>query len=102
MFSGVRIFEKWTEIHPSLIKETDPEIYKIIISLSDDEKKILSELIPFFTRTSFFYLFKNLEEGYLDYSFELKIKNNDNEDVFELINDEEDREIRNEIDLMKR
>ncbi|MFZ2161394.1 MAG: hypothetical protein WAW02_04170 [Sideroxyarcus sp.] len=95
--AGSRIFSDWVSNPDKFLKKGDLPIDKILLSLSEEEKKKFVPLLEYFTEMSFYYLLKRLEEGESAYSFNLSIKNDNTGEIFSLINDQEDHNIRSSL-----
>jgi len=95
--AGGRIFSEWTSNPEKFLKKSDLPIDKLLLSLSEEEKRKFKPLLEYFTEMSFYYLFKRLEEGEANYSFNLVMKNDSSGETYPLINDQEDHEIRSSL-----
>lgn len=92
--SGARVFVEWTTNPDKFLKKSLLPVDEILRNITDEERKKIAPLVDYFTKMSFYFLFKKLEEGVSDYSFELNMKNEATGETLSLINDEIDREIR--------
>ncbi|NOI67063.1 hypothetical protein [Vibrio sp. 99-8-1] len=98
--SGMRIFDEWIHSDPKLLKQSDPEFYDCLKSLSESEIDKIKIIAPMLIRSSFYSLFEMLELGKLEDTFELSmiVGETGNKKV-SLINDGVDLELRNKIDF---
>lgn len=97
--SGLRIFNRWTEKDPALLRKSDPEFYQLLRSLSEKEIALINGVVPMILKTSFYSLFETLELGKDGFEYELTMRSVGTEDRFSLISSAEDNELRNEIDV---
>lgn len=71
--SGVRILKKWIGNPPDSLKKTDPKVYELLKTMRQEDTDRYLPLIEFVLQTSFFYLFKHLEEGDGELSFSMSM-----------------------------
>ena len=69
--AGVRVLSKWIGNPPAALLKTDPHVYELLKNLKETDAERVMPLIDFALQTSFFYLFKHLEEGDGEMSFSM-------------------------------
>jgi hypothetical protein len=95
--SGGRIFYEWITNPDKFLQNSELPIDKILLTITDEERKKFAPLLEYFTEMSFYYLFKKLEEGESNFTFNLSIKNENTDVIYSLINDQEDHDIRGSL-----
>ncbi len=92
--SGLRVLGKWVGTPPEALRKTDPEVYELLKDMSASDLDRLMPLVTFALQTSFFYLFKHLEEGQGDTTFHLSMQAESNSESISLIAKDQDLMLR--------
>ncbi len=95
--SGLRVTREF-QSHPlDSLQKTDPAFFKAITAIPENLRPEVLAVVDFALKTSFYYLFKRLEEGEAGFSFELTMNDDASGERFSLINQSDDFDFRTQI-----
>ncbi len=92
--AGVRVLEEWVSDPKKFLSEDILGIEPLLRGLTPEQLESMKRLVAYFTKTSFYFLFKHLEEGESAFVFALQMKNEETGEVCDLISEGTDLDIR--------
>jgi hypothetical protein len=92
--AGGRVLLEWTSDPQKFLKKNVTPLDATLRGLPPENAAEVQQIVDYFIRMAFYFLFKKLEEGEGRYEFELNMKDEKTGETVKLISPERDLDIR--------